>query len=51
MSLPQHGNRPPRPPLESVYDDLRELKKLSDEGIITQEEYEQKRKILMQKIK
>jgi hypothetical protein len=37
-------------PSRNVYDDLRELKKLSDEGIITQEEYEQKRKILLQKI-
>jgi hypothetical protein len=38
-------------PSKDVYDDLRELKKLLDEGIITQEEYEQKRKILMEKIK
>jgi hypothetical protein len=38
-------------PSKNVYDDLRELKKLFDESIITQEEYEQKKKILMEKIK
>ena len=49
MPLPQPGNLPIRPPLRNVYDDLRELKKLSDEGIITQEEYEQREKDIIAK--
>ncbi|MBF0522120.1 MAG: SHOCT domain-containing protein [Candidatus Omnitrophica bacterium] len=46
-------NLPPvvgSPAASSVYDQLRELKKLLDEGVINQKDFEQKKKELLEKI-
>jgi len=48
--MPGQQAAPPQPPVKDVAEDLRELARLKEEGVITEEEYERKRADLVNKM-